>query len=158
MAIEKWGFFRAPDLLWHASSVYIRHLRGPVTFTLVAERLTPVYMTWFRRGWVSNTKHSACDANALTDCTTAAADEVIKVIKYIYIVETCKKSSRLWDIGFFRKTNIISNLSWHPRNIDISRHKMYHQHYIKSFRRRYKLNYIYVFYVVFSTFGNGTYE
>ena len=128
--------FRAPHLLWHASSVYICHLRGPVTFTTVAERLTYVYMTWFCRGWDSNTKPSACDANALTDFVTAAADVGMMIIKYLYIMETCKIPSELCVIGFFRMTNIISHVSWHPRDIDISRYKMYHQLDIKLFRRR----------------------
>ena len=36
MAIEQWGFFNVPHLLWH---VYNGHLRGPVTLTPIAERL-----------------------------------------------------------------------------------------------------------------------
>ena len=31
MAIEQWCFFNVPRLLWHRSSVYNVHLRGPVT-------------------------------------------------------------------------------------------------------------------------------
>ena len=33
MAIEQWGFFRVPRLLWHGASVYNGHLRGPVTLS-----------------------------------------------------------------------------------------------------------------------------
>ena len=33
MAIEQWGFFSVPFLLWHGASVYNGHLRGPVTLT-----------------------------------------------------------------------------------------------------------------------------
>ena len=39
MAIEQWGFFSVPHLLWHGASIYNGHLRGPVTLTPVAERL-----------------------------------------------------------------------------------------------------------------------
>ena len=39
MAVEQWGFFSVPHLLGHGTSVYNGHLRGPVTFTPVAERL-----------------------------------------------------------------------------------------------------------------------
>ena len=39
IAIEQWRFFSVPHLLWHGASVYNGHLRGPVTFTLIAERL-----------------------------------------------------------------------------------------------------------------------
>ena len=39
MAIEQWGFFSMPHLLWHRASVYNGHLRGPVTLTPIAERL-----------------------------------------------------------------------------------------------------------------------
>ena len=39
MTIEQWRFCSVPHLLWHGASVYNGHLEGPVTFTLVAERL-----------------------------------------------------------------------------------------------------------------------
>ena len=39
MAVEQWGFFSVPHLLWHGASVYNGHLRGPVTLTSLAERL-----------------------------------------------------------------------------------------------------------------------
>ena len=38
VAIEQWGFFSVPHLLWHEASVYIGHLWDPVTPTPVAER------------------------------------------------------------------------------------------------------------------------
>ena len=31
MAIEQWGFFSVPHLLWHGASVYNGHLRGTIT-------------------------------------------------------------------------------------------------------------------------------
>ena len=48
-----------------------------MTHTPVAERLAvkvsqPVFTTYVCRGWDSNIQPSACDANALTDCTIAA--------------------------------------------------------------------------------------
>ena len=72
MAIEQWGFFNMTHLLWHGTSVYDGHLRGPDTFTTVAEHLTveqalPVETTWVCRGWDSNTQPSACEANSLTN-------------------------------------------------------------------------------------------
>ena len=39
MAIERWGIFSVPHLLWHGASVYKGHPRGPVKLTSVAERL-----------------------------------------------------------------------------------------------------------------------
>ena len=56
--------------------------------------------------------------------------------RYFNIMETCKVPPRLRDIGFFQVTNIISNLSWSTRDIVISRHKMYHHHDNKTFRRK----------------------
>ena len=38
-AIEQWGFFSVSHLLWHGTSVYNVHLRGPVTLATIAERL-----------------------------------------------------------------------------------------------------------------------
>ena len=38
MAIEQSGFFSEPHLLWHETSAYNGHLRGPVTLTPNAER------------------------------------------------------------------------------------------------------------------------
>ena len=40
VAIDQWGFFSVPQLLWHGASVNNGHLRGPVTLTLLAERFT----------------------------------------------------------------------------------------------------------------------
>ena len=56
--------------------LYNGHLRGPVTLTPIAERLEvelslPVFTTFVCR-WDSNTQPSACGANALTGCATAA--------------------------------------------------------------------------------------
>ena len=50
MAIEQWGFFNMPHLLWHWPTLYNGHLRGPVTLTPFAERLAvelslPVFTT-----------------------------------------------------------------------------------------------------------------
>ena len=50
MAIEHWGFFSMPHLLWHEASVYNGHLRGPVTLTHIVEnsaveRSLPVFTT-----------------------------------------------------------------------------------------------------------------
>ena len=50
MAIEQWGFFRLPYLLWHGTSNYNGHLREPLTLTAIAERLVvelslPVFTT-----------------------------------------------------------------------------------------------------------------
>ena len=39
MAIEVWGFFNVPNLLWQRVSVNNGHLLGPVTLTPVEERL-----------------------------------------------------------------------------------------------------------------------
>ena len=39
MAIEQWGFFNVPPLIWHGASVYNSHLRGPVTLSPITERL-----------------------------------------------------------------------------------------------------------------------
>ena len=45
-----WGFLSVPHLLWHWASIYIGHLRGPVTLAPTAERLAvelslPVFTT-----------------------------------------------------------------------------------------------------------------
>ena len=64
MVIDKWGFFSVPNLLWNGAYVYNGHLRGPVT-------PIPVVTTCFYDLGDSNTQPSECEANALTDCTTA---------------------------------------------------------------------------------------
>ena len=70
VAIEQWGFFSVPHLLWHWISVYNSHLQETVTLTPIAERLTvelslPVITTY--------TQPTAYGANALTHCATATA-------------------------------------------------------------------------------------
>ena len=38
IAIEQWGFFNVPHLLWHRPTLYNAHLRGSVTLIPIAER------------------------------------------------------------------------------------------------------------------------
>ena len=64
MAIEQWGFFNVPHLIWHGASVYNSHLRGPVTLSPITERLAVELSYLVCRGWDSNKpKPSACGAN-----------------------------------------------------------------------------------------------
>ena len=77
MAIEQWEFFSVPHLLWHGTSVYNGQLRGPVILTPIAESFAgeltlPFFTTWVSRSRDSNTQLSACEANALAHCFTAA--------------------------------------------------------------------------------------
>ena len=69
MAIEQWGFFSLPHLLWHGASVYNGHLRGPMTVLPSVWQWSCRYL--FCCGWGSNTQPFACRFNALTHCTTA---------------------------------------------------------------------------------------
>ena len=103
MAIEQWGFFSVPHLLWHGASVYNGQLRGPVTLAPNAERLAvelSLYSfndlgQWRPRN--SNTK-PACMVNALTDwpsprhcdCNTYL---VLKISKYCNFVLRYQMSS-----------------------------------------------------------------
>ena len=61
MAIEQWGFFSVPHLLWQGTSVYNGHLRGPVTLSPFAERLAvelllPVFTTLVCSCWALTKK------------------------------------------------------------------------------------------------------
>ena len=82
-----WGFFSMPHLLWHRTSFDNGHLRGHVT-------LTPGPSVWqwschylfydlVCRGWDTNTQPSACEANALTDCITAAVAVFVHVTSIV---------------------------------------------------------------------------
>ena len=91
MAIEQWGFFSVPHLLWHGPSIVSRllwygpsiyngYLRGPMSLTPVAERLAvelSLSVLTVCRGWDSNTQPSACEANALTHCAAAAVTFIL---------------------------------------------------------------------------------
>ena len=46
MAIEQWGFFSVPHLMWHVASVYNGHLWGPMTHLLQSIWYGAV-TTWF---------------------------------------------------------------------------------------------------------------
>ena len=77
MAIEQWEFCGVPHLLWHGATVHNGHLREPLTLTPITEHLTlelslPVFTTKVCRDWDLNTQPSACVADALTHCATAA--------------------------------------------------------------------------------------
>ena len=81
---EQWGYFCVPQLLWLGTSVYIGHLRGPVTLAPITERFAvelslPVFTTKVCHGWDLNTQPLACRANLLTDCATAAVISVGKI-------------------------------------------------------------------------------
>ena len=88
MAIEQWWFFSVPHLriLWHGTSVYNGHLRGPVTLTPIAARLAVLSLPVVRLR-SSNTQSSACAANALTHCATAAAP--IEGCAILHFEDTC---------------------------------------------------------------------
>ena len=38
MAIDKWGFFSVPNVVWYRASVYNGHIGGSATITTIAER------------------------------------------------------------------------------------------------------------------------
>ena len=90
MAIEQWGFFSVPHLLWQGASIYNGHLRS-VTLSTIAKHLAvelslPVFMTKFCPHWDSNTQPS-CKANALTHCATAAVKFAwVKLIRWLHSV------------------------------------------------------------------------
>ena len=69
IAIEQWGFFNVPHLLWHGPTLYNGHLRGPVTLTPVAGVWQWSCHTCFYDSGVSwpgiEPRSPACEANAL---------------------------------------------------------------------------------------------
>ena len=77
------------------ASVYNGHLRGPVTLIPVAERLA-VELTRLRSvaaGIRTPLEPPACEANALTDCATAA----------VILIDTCYLESwrkQLMDVSY----------------------------------------------------------
>ena len=61
-------------------------VRGPLTLTLIAEGLTvklslPVLTSQVCHGWDSSTQPSACGANALTHCATAAVPGFVAFVQ-----------------------------------------------------------------------------
>ena len=77
MVNKHWGFFSVPHLLWHRTSIYNGHLRGPVTLTPIAERLAVElsltcvkYLSLSRLGFEHPIRVLG---RALTDSATAAA-------------------------------------------------------------------------------------
>ena len=104
MAIEQWGFFCMPHLIWHGASFYIYndHLRWPVKLTLNVKRLEfelslPVLTTLVCCSWNSNTQPFADGANALTHRNTAAA--VKKLNKTLNSTKkTCKLNDNIYPI------------------------------------------------------------
>ena len=64
-------------LLWYGKFIYNCHLRGPVPLSpivkcLAVELSQPVLTTYVCHGWDSNTQHSACMVNSLTNRATVA--------------------------------------------------------------------------------------
>ena len=81
IAVEQWGFFNVPHLLWNRASVYNGHFRGPLTHTLRRAFSSGAVTSCFYNlslSWLdSNTRLSACRANAQTECATSAVKEKI---------------------------------------------------------------------------------
>ena len=102
MAIEIWGFFSVPHLLWHGATLYNGHHRGmtrirdPNPYCQAFECGAAVTNCFYdlglsRLGFELPT--SACEANALTACATDAAFIVvsralkIRFFNYQYIFQ-----------------------------------------------------------------------
>ena len=110
-------FIKVPPLLWHGASIYNGHLWGPVTLTPIALRLAvelslPVFYDLGRLsllGFEFEHQPSACGANALTHCATAAVYSCLYIyidlliFPYMYISISCgllkifKTNHRDWD-------------------------------------------------------------
>ena len=69
----------------HPYIMVISMTRTPVAEHLAVELSLPVFTTLVCRGWDSNTKHSACESNALTDCAMR---------------ETCSKKLNIYETMF----------------------------------------------------------
>ena len=113
MAIEQWGFFSVPHLLWHGAPVYNGHLRGPVTLTPIAfqlavEQSLPVLKAKVCCGWESNTQPYACRAIALTHCATAASTCIVPyftdIREYLnamkHSIELCLLYRRVFTLNY----------------------------------------------------------
>ena len=81
IAIEQWGFFSVPHLLWHGTSIIMVIFEDPWHSHLLPSILQwlsqPILPTSVCRGWVSNNHPSACGATVLTDCATATENPVL---------------------------------------------------------------------------------
>ena len=139
MAIEQWGFFSMSQLLWHRTSVYNGHLRGPVSLTLNAKHIAvklslPVLTTWVCRGRDSNTQPSACRANALTHCPIA----VEKIFKFRYFIIISLRtlcgpfSEQIWILitqGCFMQSLIeLANRFWRRTKNSINVFSQFHNY------------------------------
>ena len=107
MAIKQWGHFSVPQLLWHVTSVYNGHLRGPITLTPNAkcwevELSLPVFITKVCRGWDVNTQPSPCEANALNyGATAAVAIRILIILRLSWHVSNWVKHNNnitIWTI------------------------------------------------------------
>ena len=83
MAIEHWGLFSLPHLLYHGTSVYNGHLRGPISITSAVEHLEvelplPVYIWLWSVSTAWGFEHPTFPMRGerLTDCATAAVHYV----------------------------------------------------------------------------------
>ena len=102
VAIEQWGFLNVQHLLWHRASVHNYHLRGPVTFTPVAELLAvelSVSVFFYNLGLLRlRFEHpTACKANTLTDCATAILCIFCrkKTARYLFFLQLSQTSCNL---------------------------------------------------------------
>ena len=112
MTIEQWGFFSVLHLLWHWTSVFNGHFRGPETFKPIAEHLAVAcsndlglsrlrfeHPTFRLQGQYSNPlRHHR---------GTWLVYQILKNIIFLLY--------RLWTntTGYFQKYNVINTVSFH---------------------------------------------
>ena len=111
------GFFSVPHLLWHGHPfkmvmiIYEDPWHTPIAERLAVEMSIPVSRTYVCRGWDSNTKPSACGANALTYCSTAPVVQMNGhgLFQTEIYSETLKIHLRLLKVSFSRANWLIFN-------------------------------------------------
>ena len=100
-AIEQWGFFNVPHLLWHGPTLYNGHRRGHVTLTPVAERLAvelslPVFTTQVCRDRGSNPDFPHARPTLYLYTTAAVSCKIILDKKHIYPSIQVQELEKKW--------------------------------------------------------------
>ena len=78
-SIDHWGFFSAPHLLWHTTSIYKDHFRRPEALTFIVKRLN-INNHWLKDTcWVKIVDTSK--SSSLLDSKIKKIEEIVKMTK-----------------------------------------------------------------------------
>ena len=124
IAIEQWGFFRAPRLLWHGVPFYNGHLRGLVTQLLANVKRWSCYYLFLRRFvavGIRIPQLPLASPTLLPTAPTPPSPHTYVSISYLVVLGNYKKGNRSGGVKIDRSPRMREIGIRSPVATDVSR-------------------------------------